>query len=152
MKPFERIVVAVDFSEHSREALRTAVDLARRYQSSLTIVHVYEPAVYALPDGSVLFTPAQFDRLIGELERYLETSKEEATNLGAASVGTRLLQGFAAGEIVAFGKDTNSDLIVMGTHGRSGAKHLFLGSVAERVIRTAPCPVLTVRARTPETP
>lgn len=147
MKPFERIVVAVDFSEHSREALRTAVDLACRYQSSLTLVHVYEPAVYALPDGSLLFTPDQFERLIGELERYLEASKEEAMKLGAARVAARLLQGFAAGEIVAFAKDTESDLIVLGTHGRTGPKHLLLGSVAERVVRTASCPVLTVRAR-----
>jgi universal stress protein A len=70
--------------------------------------------------------------------------------LGAARVETRLLQGFAAGEIVAYAKDTHSDLIVMGTHGRSGPKHLLLGSVAERVVRTAACPVLTVRARTTE--
>ncbi len=148
MKSFERIVVAVDFSEHSKEALRNAVDLARRYQSSLTLVHVYEPAIYSLPDGSVLFTPDQFDRLIRELERYLESSKNEATKLGATNVATRLLQGFAAGEIVAYGKDTHADLIVMGTHGRSGPKHWLLGSVAERVVRTAACPVLTVRAHT----
>lgn len=148
MKPFERIVVAVDFSEHSKEALGVAVDLACRYRSSLTLVHVYEPAVYALPDGSILFTAAQFERLMGELERYLATSKEEAIKLGARTVDTRLLQGFAAGEIVAYAKATESDLIVLGTHGRRGAQHLLLGSVAERVVRTAACPVLTVRART----
>jgi universal stress protein A len=146
MKPFERILVPVDFSEHSKEALRTAVGMARLNEGSITLVHVYEPAVYALPDGNILLTPAQFERLIRELEQYLEASKQEAMKLGAASVDSHLLQVFAAGEIVAYAKAANSDLIVMGTHGRTGPKHLLLGSVAERVIRAAHCPVLTIKA------
>jgi nucleotide-binding universal stress UspA family protein len=93
-----------------------------------------------------LLTPSQFERLIRELEQYLEASKQEALALGAANVDSQLLQGFAAGEIVAYAKDRHSDLIVIGTHGRTGPKHLLLGSVAERVVRTAQCPVLTVKA------
>lgn len=146
MKPFERILVPVDFSEHSREAVRAAVDLGRRYDASLMLVHVFEPAVYALPDGCVLFTPEQLARLFNELERQLEMARQEAVQLGAARVDILLLEGFAAGEIVDCSRGAKIDLIVMGTHGRTGPKHLLLGSVAERVVRHAPCAVLTVKA------
>lgn len=146
MKPFKKILVPTDFSPHSLEAVRTGVDLARRYEGSLTLVHVYDPVAYALPEGYVLFTPPQFEKLIAALEQQLEGSKQVAREAGAAEVETRLLQGFPAGEIVDFAASAGIDLIVMGTHGRTGAKHLFLGSVAERVVRTAPCPVLTLKA------
>jgi nucleotide-binding universal stress UspA family protein len=146
MTPFEKILVPVDFSIHSREALRMAVELGRQFQSAITLVHVFEPAVYALPDGYVIFTPQQLEGFIREFERQLESDKQEALRLGAGHVDTRLLEGFPAAEITRYASEAHSDLIVMGTHGRTGPKHLLLGSVAERVVRTAPCPVLTLKA------
>jgi nucleotide-binding universal stress UspA family protein len=122
------------------------VDLSRRYDGLITLVHVYDPVAYSLPEGYVLFTPSQFDRLVAALEEQLETARKTAVELGALRVDTRLLQGFPAEEIKDYAARTGVDLIVMATHGRGVFKHLVLGSVAERVVRTAPCPVLTVKA------
>lgn len=147
MKAFQNILVPVDFSVHSAQAIEAAVDLSRRYDGLITLVHVYDPVAYALPDGYVLFTPSQFDRLIAALEEQLQAAKKAAVQLGALRVDTRLLEGFPAEEIRDFAARTGADLIVMGTHGRGAVKHLLLGSVAERVVRTAPCPVLTLKAQ-----
>jgi len=146
MKPFNKILVPVDFSEHSAEALRTAVALARSYGATLTLLHVYDLAPYALPQGYALFTSVEVERLTREFEVQLASTKDEALKLGAERVDTRLLSGTPAFRIADFAKDAGIDLIVMGTHGRTGARHLFIGSIAERVVRTAPCAVLTVKA------
>jgi nucleotide-binding universal stress UspA family protein len=150
MQPFAKILVPVDFSEHSAEALRTAVALGRSYGAALTLVHVFDPAAYAVPQEFALFTPMQLERLTREFEDQLAATKSEALKLGAARVETRLLSGTPAFRIADFAKDAGADLIVMGTHGRTGVRHLFLGSVAERVVRAAPCAVLTVKARKTE--
>lgn len=146
MKPFRKILVPVDFSEHSDLALQTAVGLSRSYEASLTIVHVYEPMAMTLPEGYVLFSEAQLDRMFEEFKRGLAKQKQTAEAAGAQRVEVQLLHGFAVGEIQDFAEQGAFDLIVMGTHGRRGLSHAFLGSVAERVVRLAPCPVLTVRA------
>ena len=146
MKPFRKILVPVDFSEHSERALQTAVMLARSYDAALTIVHVYEPFAAAVPEGYVLFSEEQLQRMFGEFQRALGQCQQKALAAGAKSVETQLLHGFAASEIQAFSEQGSFDLIVMGTHGRRGLSHALLGSVAERVLRTAPCPVLIVRA------
>ena len=146
MKPFQNILVPVDFSANSDPAIEAAVDFSRRYDGLMTLVHVYDPIAYALPEGYVLFTPPQLDRLISTLEEQLEATKRTAVELGALRVDTRLLQGFPAEEITDYAARTGVDLIVMATHGRGAVKRLLLGSVAERVVRTAPCPVLTMKA------
>jgi nucleotide-binding universal stress UspA family protein len=74
----------------------------------------------------------------------LAKAKVQAESVGALEVGTKLLQGVAWDEIVRFAKTEGFDLIVMGTHGRTGIKHALLGSITEKVVRTASCPVLTV--------
>lgn len=125
--------------------MRLASDLSFRFAVPLTIVYVFERANYPLPDGYVLYTADQFDRMFAQFNQRLAQAQRAALDAGAHSVTTRLLQGWAPGEITQFAKDGGIDLIVMGTHGRTGLKHLLLGSVAERVVRTAPCPVLTVR-------
>lgn len=145
MKPFKRILVPVDFSPHSREAIQYAADLSRRYEASLTLVHVYQPVSYVLPDGFVLYTSAQLASMLSKFEEHLTEAKEEAEAAGGLRVETKLLEGVAFAEIVSFAQESGYDLIVMGTHGRTGLMHALLGSVAERVIRKAPCPVLTVR-------
>ena len=150
MKAFEKILVPVDFSPHSAEATRYAADLSGRYKAPLTLAHVYQPVAYALPDGFVLYTMAQLTSMFAEFQKLLDTSKSEAQAAGALRVETKMLEGVASAEIVAFAKDGRFDLIVIGTHGRTGIKHALMGSVAEKVVRKAPCAVLTVRL--PEQP
>lgn len=143
---FEKILVPVDFAEHSAEAVRRAADLAQHYSASLTLVYVYEPADYALPEGYVLYTPEQIGRMTQEFEQRLAATQREVQSVGVGRVTTKLLTGSAATEIVDFARDGGFDLIVMGTHGRKGLTHFLMGSVAERVVRLAPCPVMTVKA------
>jgi nucleotide-binding universal stress UspA family protein len=146
MKPFKKILVPVDFSPHALEAIHAAADLSSRYDASVTIVHVYEPVAYTLPEGYVLYTPKQLEELLREFDKLLASAKRDAEAAGARRVESKQLQGVAAFEIVEFAKANDFDLIVMGTHGRTGVRHVLLGSVAERVLRKAPCPVLTVKA------
>lgn len=150
MKPFKKILVPVDFSPHSREAIRTAADLATKYGSSLTLVHVFQPVALTLPEGYVLFSAQQLVDINDRFEALLASGKKDAQSDGAQSVETALLQGSPAPQIVEFAQRGGSDLIVMGTHGRTGIRHALMGSVAEHVLRRAPCPVLTVKA--PDTP
>jgi len=140
-----RVLCAVDFSEPSREALYFAVDVARQYGAELTLLHVYAVPGYAFPEGVVVAGPEVMTDILAEIERSLETWKKEATVRGALNVCTATEQGSASVEIVRYAEDHDIDLIVVGTHGRGGLAHVLLGSVAEKVVRKAPCPVLTVR-------
>jgi nucleotide-binding universal stress UspA family protein len=146
MTSFRKILVPVDFSEHSDLALQRAAALSRSCEAPLTIVYVNEPLMLAVPEGYTIFTEAQLSRMFDWLQERLETAKRAATAAGALSVQALMLHGFADGEIQKLATEGNFDLIVMGTHGRRGLSHALLGSVTERVVRTAPCPVLSVRA------
>lgn len=146
MKRFTKILVPVDFSTHSAEAVLYAADLSQHYEASVTLAHVYEPVTYSLPDGHLLFTTVQLSSMMSEFEKQLGAAMADAKAAGALRVETEMLQGVAPSEILRFAGESGHDLIVMGTHGRTGVKHALLGSVAERVVRRAPCPVLTVRS------
>jgi nucleotide-binding universal stress UspA family protein len=146
MKPFKKILVPTDFSPYAHEALGTAADLAGRYDAAITIVHAYEPVAYTLPEGYVMLNPQQHADVLTEFSKSLAAAKSTALAAGARSVETEQLQGIAASEIVERARSGGFDLIVMGTHGRKGLSHVVLGSVAERVLRHAPCPVLVVKA------
>jgi nucleotide-binding universal stress UspA family protein len=143
---FRKILVPIDFSTHAEEIVPLVVDLSRRYQATLTFAHVFQPAHYALPDGFVLYTPSELTELLAEIDRLLNEKANAARSAGAAGVAIEKLQGVPATEIVDLARRDAFDLIVMSTHGRSGFRHAILGSVTEKVVRTAPCPVLTVRA------
>jgi nucleotide-binding universal stress UspA family protein len=143
---FKKILVPIDFSEHSTLALDTAVSLAKDFAASLTLVHVFEPLAIAVPQGYQLFSETQLNRLFEELHEGLARQRQRAEAAGATLVKSELLHGFAVGELQNYAEQNAFDLIVMGTHGRRGLSHAFLGSVAERLVRVAPCPVLTVRA------
>lgn len=149
MSTFKKILVPIDFSEHSTLALDTAVSLASDFAASLTLVHVYEALAVAVPAGYQLFSQAQLDRLFKELHQELAKQRQRAEAAGATSVATELLHGFPVSELQNFAAENSFDLIVMGTHGRRGLSHAFMGSVAERLVRVAPCPVLTVRVQRP---
>jgi len=145
MKPFKKILVAHDFSEHAAAALETAVDLSRRYEASLTILYVQEPISYATPEAFPVYPWNQITVLLEAGEKQLEKAKQQALELGATAVEARLAQGSPSFEITKHAKSGGYDLIVMGTHGRTGIARALMGSVAERVVRTAPCSVATVR-------
>jgi universal stress protein A len=144
MSPFRKILVATDFSPHAAHALRLAVQLAKTCDAALQLVHVYDMIPYALPDGMPVYDDGQLGRLREELGKQLSKAQSAAREAGIQKVDTTLLQGQASAQIVQAAQEADCDLIVTGTHGRSGFAHLLLGSVAERVVRHAPCPVLTV--------
>jgi len=143
MRPWKKIGCPVDFSEPSRLALLEAAYLGRTLEGALTVLYVHEPTPELVEFyGS---SPREFEALLPELERRLATWAREA-GAPCGHVSWKVLRGAPTEEILRCAKAENFDVIVMGTHGRTGLKHLLLGSVAERVIRGAPCPVLVVRS------
>jgi nucleotide-binding universal stress UspA family protein len=140
-----KILCPVDFSAPSQEALHYAADLAQQFGAELTLLHVYQVPGYAFPEGVVMAAPEVLADLLASIDRALAEARTEAAGRGAARVATATAQGAPWTEIVRVAAEGGHDLIVLGTHGRTGIKHALLGSVAERVIRKAPCPVLTVR-------
>lgn len=141
---FKRIVVPVDFSSNSTRALDHAHMLATRFGASLHLVHVCE--VPALTTGSMdayAVAYSNWSQQLGdEAERQLLKLQARLTGV---PVTTEVLFGNAARAIVTDATNRKADLIVMGTHGHGPLMHAWMGNVAERVVRTAPCPVLTVR-------
>ena len=142
MAPITRILCPIDFSEASQHAIEHAIVIARWYKASITALHVYNPAFTPIPG----LPPLESRVPEPELTRVrAETSKcfERAI---ASGVGLDVVVdvGQPAARILVRSVDAHSDLIVMGTHGASGFEHLLLGSVTEKVLRKARCPVLTV--------
>ena len=147
MIALKKILVATDFSEPSDAALAYGRELARTFGASLTVLHIADNILTRAygADGIVLADP--------ELQREIETSAqrqvdavlfdEDRKMLGA--VGLVITSNSPSAVIVTYARDASIDLIVMGTHGRGAIAQLLMGSVAERVVRIAPCPVLTVR-------
>jgi nucleotide-binding universal stress UspA family protein len=147
MITLNRILVATDFGEAAEAALNYGRALARVFGASLTVLHVAEDLLTASfgIEGYVGGYP-DFQRSIEEgARKQLESllSDEDRTELGAIPV--LRTSGSPALTIVNYARDVHADLIIMGTHGRGAMAHLLMGSVAERVVRTAPCPVLTVK-------
>ncbi len=143
----DRILVATDFGEAADAALQYGRALARVFGASLTVLHVAEDVLTASfgVEGYIGGYP-EFQRGIEESARKkLDAllTEEDRTELGAVAV--LRTSSSPALTIVTYAKDVNADLIIMGTHGRGAMAHLLMGSVAERVVRTAPCPVLTVK-------
>ena len=142
-----RILVPTDFSTTSDAALDFAKTVARSFGASLHLLHVFEdPLVTAGIAEAYSPLPADLRAsLVQDANKHLaqRVSDEERVRFRAT---TEVVSGFSAMGIVEYAQDHQIDLIVMGTHGRTGLPHLFVGSVAERVVRLAPCPVLTVRA------
>jgi nucleotide-binding universal stress UspA family protein len=147
MASWQRILVPVDFSETSQSAVRQAVDLAASFRSSLILLHVGDRAAADVATEFPLGLEASL--LDAERERLLKVlTPAEQAQLHPEFV---IVAGSPAHEIVRCADEREVDLIVMGTHGRSGVSHMLIGSVAERVIRSAPCPVLVVRNSGPVT-
>jgi nucleotide-binding universal stress UspA family protein len=142
-----RILHASDFSSASRPAFAKAVELAKGDRAELLITHVLATPVPIMADG---YMPAATYRRIEaaarrDAQRRLEALVARARRAGVQARGL-LLEGIAADRIVRAARSRRADVIVVGTHGRSGLARLMLGSVASRVVAHARCPVLTVRA------
>jgi universal stress protein A len=136
------ILVPLDFSGKSRQALRLAVPLAHRFGAKIALLHVIEPAFGGSPVTAGL-KPIPAPRVQPVLRRLEETA---AALVPRSSRGPNLVRmGAPAAEILAAARKLDSDMIVLATHGRTGLKRLLLGSTAEQVIRRAPCSVLSVR-------
>jgi nucleotide-binding universal stress UspA family protein len=144
MATFRKILVPVDFSPHSDEALRVARELAKVFDASLTLINVFSPPIYPMPEGAFMVMPNAYADAVAASTKQLDEIAAGVRAAGTA-VETKVREGIPFREIVAYARTAGSDLIVMGTHGRSGLKHALLGSVAEKVVRKAPCAVLTVR-------
>ncbi|HEU5060048.1 MAG TPA: universal stress protein [Kofleriaceae bacterium] len=146
MPAIERILVPTDFSPHSAEATAWAAELAGRFGASITLVHVFQPVSMILPEGFVLKSADEIASLMSSLDAALVQARNQLASLAPrVSIDSVLLEGAPFAEIVRHARENGFDLIVLGTHGRSGLRHALLGSVAEKVVRKAPCPVLTVR-------
>jgi nucleotide-binding universal stress UspA family protein len=144
---WKRICCAVDFSDASRAAMEVAADLARRMGANLVLLHAYPVPGFTFPDGSVVASPSMMQELAEGAARHLETWRRDAEALGVTGVGAENVVGEPVREIVDFARGHEVDLLVLGTHGRTGLEHALIGSVVERVLRKAPCAVLTVRPR-----
>lgn len=149
MISYKRILMATDFSDYSKEALGYAIYLAKQFDAGLYLLHVFEVPTYSHPGVSPGMQP--------EVQRWIQGLREEAENRlnalkeeledQAVKVHPILKEGNVFMEILKAAEEIPADLIVLGTHGRTGLPHVFLGSVAERVVRKASCPVVTVRPR-----
>jgi universal stress protein A len=139
----KRILVPTDFSDCSRTAIVYATALATIYQAKIFLLHVIETSVYSL-DTSLIPPGDPF----GLREKLVEMTEKEVALLKGRGfdVNGDCVIGLPAIEIVRAVQEKKADLVVMGTHGRTGLSHILLGSTAERVIQRAPCPVLTVKA------
>ncbi|HZV11652.1 MAG TPA: universal stress protein [Candidatus Kapabacteria bacterium] len=140
----KRLLAPIDFSESSKQALHYAVEFARSFKAELHLLNVIEPVMY----------PAEMFGQVGmvDVESVLEKSANEEMQAWRTSLipqdvpaVVETLHGRPFAEILRYAEEHEIDLIIIGTHGRSGLDHFLLGSTAEKVVRKAPCPVLTVR-------
>ncbi len=143
---YRRILVPTDFSEYADQAVSHAVGLARRLDAEVVFFHAFiRPMVPSLPAGDRAVR-RYLDEAVRAVASQLEALAESVEGVACRAI-TR--EGRPAEEIVSVAASESCDLICMSTHGHGGLAHVFLGSVAERVIHRAPCPVLAVRVVTP---
>jgi nucleotide-binding universal stress UspA family protein len=140
-----RILVPIDFSTHSRNSLRYAIPLAEQFSASLHLIYVVEPTVYPadLGFGQVVY-PTFEEELASKGAKELESLIEEEI-VGKVRATSAVRTGKPYQEILREASERKVDLIILATHGHTGVEHMLFGSTAERIVRKAPCPVLTIR-------
>jgi nucleotide-binding universal stress UspA family protein len=146
-----RILVPIDYSDNSKAALAYGAELATSFGASLDIVHVWDRPTY-VTDAVMVQRPGEAHKPIGELirenaQRDMDEFMAGITLPSGIPVQTRLLSGDPAGTLLEELKKAEHDLVVLSTHGRTGLSHLLLGSIAEKLVRLSPVPVLTVPLR-----
>jgi nucleotide-binding universal stress UspA family protein len=145
MLAIRTVLHPTDFSQYSEFAFRLACSLARDYGARLMVLHVAAPPMAVAGQGVMMFPPEDDLAPLREKLRQLRPRDLKV------QVEQRLLEGDAATEILRLAEETKCDVIVIGTHGRTGLARLLMGSVAEQVVRRAPCPVVTVKTPQPAT-
>ena len=145
----EKIILPTDFSEHSKTAVPYAIDLARRYNAELHLIHVFDenaldPILVAYSNSVKEYLGKMRGGFDEAIEKLLSEWDIEGVNIVRA-----FLSGIPFLEIVRYAQKNCADIIVMGSQGRTGLAHMFLGSTTEKVLRKAPCPVLAVRKPAP---
>lgn len=153
MGSIKRILVPMDFSHSARQALELTTQLADKFGAKIILLHVFEfPAAAGQTLSHLLRKELEerrreLYRLIkGQAEDALEALVHEVSRKGSSVEPLLIERGVPFAEIIRTAKEIAADLIVMGTHGRAAIPHLLIGSVAEKVVRKAPCPVLTLRS------
>ncbi|MEO6785796.1 MAG: universal stress protein [Chthoniobacteraceae bacterium] len=137
-----KILVPVDFSEHSHKALRYALAFATQFDAEVTLVHIVEQMVYP---GDWMYPPlAVTDFAVEKREQMIERLRALDAGSGVKTQHVVRL-GRAWQEVIEIAQEQKADMIILATHGYTGLKHVLLGSVAEKIVRHAPCPVLSVR-------
>ncbi|MBX6315092.1 MAG: universal stress protein [Isosphaeraceae bacterium] len=147
MLAIKSILAPTDFSQHAEKALSYACDLAEHFGATLHLLHVLPDVVPVGPDPMLVpsFPPEYYTESEAHSQEAL-AHVLELLSCRAPAVETAVRWGDAVDGIVAYAADRSIDLIVIATHGRTGLSHVLLGSVAERIVREAPCPVLTIRS------
>ena len=143
--PINKILVPVDFSDYSKSSLRYAVNFSKYFKAEMILIYVVEPVIYP-PDFSMgqiaipSINPEWDQRAKEELDKLAKSEIH-----GDVKVKTIIKTGKPFMEIIEAAEEEDIDLIIIATHGHSGVEHILFGSTAEKVVRKAPCPVLTLR-------
>lgn len=143
---FKKIICPVDFSEFTDQIVECAFAIARKFESQVYLLHVSPNLNYFTPYESFL-TPENLVAIDRNIETEVERDFGKILTKMNYPAKTVIRKGIAFVEIIDYVREEDADLVVMGTHGRSGVEHILIGSVAEKVVRKAPCPVLTIRPR-----
>ncbi len=143
---FKKILCPVDFSEFTKDVVAYAADISRQYGAELHVLHVIPNLTYFTPYESFL-TPENLVAMEKNIQDEVDRDFKEVLSAVDIDVRKVVRTGVAFVEIIDYAKTEGIDLIVMGTHGRSGIEHILIGNVAEKVVRKSPCPVMTIRPR-----
>lgn len=143
---FKKVLYPIDFSEYTEEITSYAVSIAKKYDSELHLLHVIPNLNYFTPYESFL-TPENLVAIERNIEKEIEKDFDKVVKKIDIPAKRIIRTGVTFVEIIDYIKEEGIDLVVMGTHGRSGIEHILIGSVAEKVVRKSPCPVLTVRPK-----
>lgn len=146
MIPIKSILVATDFSENAQPAVDAAIQLAKTFGAQLHLVHAFQTPIPIVSPYEVVVPDGFIEQAREAAAKSLKATEEKITSQGV-KVTPHLTEVPAAPSIARIAEELNVDLIVMGTRGNTGLKHIVLGSVAERTLRMAPCSVLTVKPK-----
>ena len=139
-----KILVPIDFSDHSKKALQYAIPFAEQFEASIDLLYVVEPAVYPadFSFGQIGMPNVENElRVKGEQELHELITNEVKERVPAQAL---VKVGLPFVEVISYAKDEGIDLIIVATHGHTGVEHILFGSTAEKIVRKAPCPVLSV--------